>query len=353
MSSHESVSKYTKDIKHALLRMAGAFLIVNFLLVGAMAFTGHDIFTLIANVYLSNFVVLPCAAIIYSIWSMVRRKCFAGNIIVSVISVMLIGVFIYATFIEPKNLTVEHITIQTDKFAGEIVVAHVTDFQSAKIGAYEEGVIDKLVELNPDIIFHTGDMVQPYDRDDRSKEVKALAVLFKKLNPKYGVYNVLGNLDRPQDSIKFDSNSQTTTLNNEGIIISDGGLEIDVHGLTFEQSFNGDRYAITNWLNNSRGKFTILLGHAPDYVLDIRDKHIDLCLSGHTHGGQVRLPFIGALLNSSKTPRSWARGYRKIENLHLNVSAGIGCEHLAHLPSIRFNCPPTITIFKIVGSKTE
>lgn len=350
MATPESVTKTTTNVKHSLQYLAAAFFIVNVLLI---ILTGHSIFRLIAYVYISNFVIIPAVTIIYAIYGLIRRKNFAANITIFIISIMMIGTFIYATYIEPTNLKVEHHTIQTDKFSGEITVAHVTDFQSAKVGAYEESVIDKLVAISPDIIFHTGDMVQPYDLNEKQNEIRTLAKLFRKLEPKYGTYNVMGNLDSSQNSKIFTDISGTTTLINESIVVSDSDIEIDIHGLSFDQSMNGDRYAITNWINNSRGRFTILLGHAPDYVLDIRDKNIDLCLAGHTHGGQIRLPFIGPLLNASNTPRSWARGFREIDNLHLNVSAGIGCEHTTHLPAIRFNCPPSITIFKIVGSKTE
>jgi predicted MPP superfamily phosphohydrolase len=353
MPNPESATKPLKNIMHTLLCFAAAYFIVNLMLFALMIFTGHGIFRLIGNVYISNLVIIPAVAIVYAIWSMIRRKRFAANITISIISIIFIGTFIYATFIEPANLKIQHHTIQTDKFSGEITIAHITDFQSAKVGAYEESVIEKINELKPDIVFHTGDMVQPHNSDNRQKELKALAVLLKKLNPKYGTYNVNGNIDRPQDSKQFDDTSGSSTLINESIVISDNGLDIDILGLTFEQSMNGDRFAITNWINNSRGKFTILLGHAPDYVLDIRDKHIDLCLAGHTHGGQIRLPFFGALLNASKTPKSWARGFRKIDNVHLNVSAGVGCEHLSSLPAIRFNCPQAISIFKIIGSKTD
>ena len=81
------------------------------------------------------------------------------------------------------------------------------------------------------------------------------------------------------------------------------------------------------------------------------DSDVDLCLAGHTHGGQVNLPFIGALLNASKTPKDWAKGFTKFDHTALNVSSGIGTERIEGLPPIRFNCPPTITIFKIINSK--
>ena len=236
---------------HTLICFAASFFIVNILLLALLIITGHNIFLLITNIYISNFVLIPAVAIICATRNIILRKSFIANITISLISIILIGTFIYATCIEPANLKIEHLTIQTDKFSGEITVAHVTDFQSAKVGSYEESVIDKLVELSPDIIFHTGDMVKPYHRKDRQNELKALAVLFKKLNPKYGTYNVGGNLDNLQDSKQFDDTSGSSTLINKNIVIAGNGIELDILGLTFEQSFNGDKYAIRNWIRKS------------------------------------------------------------------------------------------------------
>jgi predicted MPP superfamily phosphohydrolase len=110
----------------------------------------------------------------------------------------------------------------------------------------------------------------------------------------------------------------------------------------------GNRALIEQWIQASHvQEFTILLGHTPNYLLNILDLDIDLCLAGHTHGGQIQLPFIGPLVTLSSVPREWALGYQTLQNLHVNVSAGIGAEHSSQLPSIRFNCPPTMTLFTI------
>jgi len=97
------------------------------------------------------------------------------------------------------------------------------------------------------------------------------------------------------------------------------------------------------------------MGHAPDYILDIVDLDIDLCLAGHLHGGgQVRIPFLGPvpiiyeeILQSwgSHFPREWAMGYREVHNIRMNVSAGVGSG-----ASIRFNCPPSMTLFTVKKS---
>ena len=79
--------------------------------------------------------------------------------------------------------------------------------------------------------------------------------------------------------------------------------------------------------------------------MGIRDIPVDLYLAGHTHGGQIRIPFGGPIIIPSRVPRSWARGFRELGATRLNVSAGIGCEHASRLPSMRLFCPPEMTVF--------
>ena len=359
MSSENSAMGNTKSkpirdkggknpIVKVVFKFAALYILLDILLIGLCSATGGNIFHLILWVYISNFVIVPFIAIIYAVFQFIREN-YRVSLAVFVIAVIFLSTFVYATFIEPKDLKIKRHQIFTDKFTGEVTIAHITDFQSAKVGAYENWVIETINEIDPDIIFHTGDFVQPYNSEDRIGEIKKLAGLFKKLNPKYGTYNVMGNIETVSDIKVFDQISGTNTLLDENIIISDTGIELDILGLSLAKSMKGDRYGITRWLIKSKDKFTILLGHAPDYVIDIRDKDIDLCLAGHTHGGQIRLPFIGPLMTASSVPREWAMGFRRIGQLYLNVSAGIGAERLEGLPAIRFNCPPDISIITVTG----
>jgi len=94
--------------------------------------------------------------------------------------------------------------------------------------------------------------------------------------------------------------------------------------------------------------FRILFGHAPDYALAMTEEPIDLCLAGHTHGGQVSLPFYGPLVIDSAVPRDWARGFRRIGIPYLNVSAGAGSNRYKGLPPLRFDCPTEMTLIELV-----
>ncbi|MBD1937970.1 hypothetical protein [Microcoleus sp. FACHB-68] len=93
-------------------------------------------------------------------------------------------------------------------------------------------------------------------------------------------------------------------------------------------------------------RFHIVLGHAPDCALG--DVDADLLVAGHTHGGQVRLPFVGPVFTRSKIPRSWAAGMTKLTgNRTLIVSRGIGMQR-GVAPRVRFLCRPELVIIELL-----
>jgi predicted MPP superfamily phosphohydrolase len=92
--------------------------------------------------------------------------------------------------------------------------------------------------------------------------------------------------------------------------------------------------------------FRIFLYHTPDLAPEAAQAGMDLQLSGHTHGGQLRIPFYGALYAASLYGKAFESGRREIGNLTLYVSRGIGLEG-GGAPRMRFNCPPEIVLWEI------
>jgi predicted MPP superfamily phosphohydrolase len=95
-------------------------------------------------------------------------------------------------------------------------------------------------------------------------------------------------------------------------------------------------------------EFTILLYHSPDLAPHAAELGIDLQLSGHTHGGQVCLPLLGAIVTGSLYGRRFQSGRYNLQNLVLYVTRGIGMEG-AGAPRVRFLCPPEIVLWEITG----
>ncbi len=313
----------------------------------------------IALLYLVNFLVIPVLQIAIGMYQIIKRKRnkYLDGTIRCVLSTCLLGIFVYASLIEPTRLQIEEKTISSQKVTDDITLIHISDIQTNSIGTYEEEVFTLLEALPADIILHTGDLVQPfyytgYDVSQYEPLLKDLSRLFQKLHPTYGVYNVIGDTELEHKIPVFDRLSGVKTLVDEHLSISTDRGRLNILGLSLETSRNGDSPLIRQWLEEGRNdEFNIVMGHAPDYIPNVLGSEIDLCLAGHTHGGQVYLPVIGALLASSTIPKSWVRGFKTVRSTHFNVSSGIGVSHAWGLPPIRFRCPPTITMITIQALK--
>jgi len=265
-----------------------------------------------------------------------------------ILAVIVIGVRINATHIEPHRLILHTVPIETPKAARPIDILHISDIQSDRIGPYEDRVFARIRELNPDLILFTGDLLQPISPSTVESEIPKIAALFQTLIPPLGLYGVYGNVDDEINRFSVDDLGGLRLLESETADIDCGGFRIKLAGLSLNQSFNGANEFLQEWLDASeKNDFTIVMGHSPDYSLSAKDLPIDLCLAGHTHGGQIVIPGFGPPVTLSRVPRSWARGYRKVGKTRLNVSAGIGSEHAAGLPPIRFFCPPDITLLEL------
>ena len=97
--------------------------------------------------------------------------------------------------------------------------------------------------------------------------------------------------------------------------------------------------------NTPPNTFRILLSHSPDLVSEAAEHDIDLMLSGHTHGGQIKLPLIGALITHSNLGSKYSSGLFTFKNTKLYISRGLGNV----LTNARFLCTPEITVFHISG----
>jgi predicted MPP superfamily phosphohydrolase len=89
--------------------------------------------------------------------------------------------------------------------------------------------------------------------------------------------------------------------------------------------------------------FKILLVHTPEIITEAEEHGVDLYLCGHTHGGQICLPFIGPLIINANCPRAYARGVWKYKSLQGYTSPGVGTSGL----SVRFFCPPEIGLIEL------
>ena len=192
-------------------------------------------------------------------------------------------------------------------------------------------------ELKPDLVVLTGDYVwQELDA------IYELAPIFAGLDAKYGVFSTLGNHDYWLDADVITRAMEAAglpVLINQGISIQQGKGSIFVAGLDDGWSGNPDLNDTLDGANSSEP--VILLCHEPDladrYSLDGR---VDVQLSGHTHGGQIRLPGIGALV-LPYLGRKYDLGLYRVNEMLLYTNRGLGVIS----EPVRFNCPPEISQF--------
>jgi len=221
------------------------------------------------------------------------------------------------------------VSIPTEKITQPVSILHITDVQVNKVGRYEERVFRIIRELEPDLVLFTGDMLQPQAPATVESELPKLSTLFHSLTPRLGIYGVLGDVDWRIRNTSPEELGNVRMLNNKEALLQDDNTKLSLFGIPCQASrgqINASE-TIEDWFRKTHpSDFTILLGHGPDYILSVKDMSIDLCLAGHTHGGQVRLPFFGPIITLSEVPRAWARGFRKVGRTRFNVSAGIGSD---------------------------
>ncbi|MBI3914129.1 MAG: hypothetical protein HY327_08105, partial [Chloroflexi bacterium] len=204
-------------------------------------------------------------------------------------------------------------------------------------------------ELKPDLILFSGDFLNlSYVHNPLAHE-HAREILGS-LSAPLGVFAVTGTsaVDQPAVVEKILAGLPIRWLRDERVTLNHYGNAIDLIGLACTHKPHIDRVALASARNGAAGNLTILLYHTPDLAPEAALQNVDLQLSGHTHGGQVRLPFFGALFAGSLYGKKFEMGRYEIGALTLYVTRGIGMEG-AGMPRVRFLCPPEIILWEIQG----
>ncbi len=331
-----------------------------FLAVGFAILTGGRLFALINFVAAELFFVLPATLLIFSAIVWASRPPQLSPVAVSAVSltllisaVLLVGTYIYAHFIEPYRLQTTFYQIRSSKLAGledRLRIVVLADIQTDSVSDYEQGVFRRTLELKPDLILFAGDYLQCPDRKSYLLQAQRLAKMLNDLsfNAPLGVFAVLGNCDPRGGSECFD-NTAVQWLTDRSTSLDLPKVAIRLTGLSLKtgRMLKAGPADLLSSLDSST--FNIVLSHHPDFVLDLPAGHdIDLCLAGHTHGGQICLPFIGPLTTFSRIPRSQVSGSHQVNGTRLFISRGIGMER-KWAPRLRFLCPPQIMVIDLMG----
>ena len=236
-------------------------------------------------------------------------------------------------------------------------IAHVSDLHNAEMGKNNEKLLDMLRDAGPDIIAITGDII-----DSRNTNVEIALEFTKAAMEIAPCYYVTGNHEArvsEYDELKEGLIEQgVVVLDDERIEIELSGETIALLGVndpSFETDylFGDSETVMKNRLqeiSDTENKFTILLSHRPELFEIYADNNVDLVLSGHAHGGQFRLPFVGGLVapNQGLFPKYDAGLYTE-ENTNMIVSRGIGNSILP----FRFNNRPEVILIELKSDKGD
>jgi len=245
-----------------------------------------------------------------------------SKIIIILIVLTLMFTFMMYNHFQISKIRISKVSFESDKVIGKVRISQITDFHSNdKIDL--EDIYNKVASFNPHIIVLTGDII-----DFKTRNLSIAYSLIDSLNRiNKPIYFVKGNHEfrNPMD-LEFENG-----LIERGVIFTQG-QKIDLTLEDNQISIFGAGFLFESWdydkLYSSLNKnnYNILLSHSPNRPVLYLHDNIDLILSGHTHGGQVRLPIIGGILSPGEGlfPK-YDKGIIKIDdNTILYIDSGLG-----------------------------
>lgn len=257
------------------------------------------------------------------------------------------GLYIYSRYIEPGRLEIKKINVSHPKIPKGFDGLKIVQFSDTHLNndftiANLERIVNQINRLNPDIIVFTGDLI---DEPNSYPAVHQIAPILKRLRADFGKFAIYGNHDHGGYGTdvyrNILQNAEFHLLQNEKkeIQLIDGSKLI-VAGLDDVMLGRPDFHQTMG--NIDKNYFTILLAHEPDTVLQAKNYNVDLQLSGHSHGGQVKIPFIGPLYTPPYA-KSFSEGFYTVDHTKLYVNRGLGTTRLP----FRFLAVPEITLFTL------
>jgi predicted MPP superfamily phosphohydrolase len=273
-------------------------------------------------------------------------------ILESIIFLALFGacVFVYARYIEPKLLVVHEETLAYSNKGTNIKPLTLVQFSDTHLGKdYTledfDRVIDKINENNPDIIVFTGDLIDSHAEDN---DAEAIIARLKRLQSKRCKVAVYGNHDHGANGTKryqkIMKAAGFTLLTNANQTVDLGnGQKMNMMGIDDVLLGKPDIKKATQTIKAK--DYNLLIVHEPDIADELKAYPIDLQLSGHSHGGQVALPFIGALITPPYADK-YVKGMYNIagnDRMKLYVNSGIGTSNAKY----RLLNTPQITVFHL------
>jgi len=258
--------------------------------------------------------------------------------------VLVFALIVFLWWMNTYTLKTETVEISDSRIKDEITIVHITDLHGYEFGKDNNSLVDGIREQNPDFIVATGDMFSNGSEDGREVALE----LFSALVEVAPVYYVNGEHD---NSDSFDSELEQAgvkVLDYEDEVLTFGQTKIHLYGIN--NVYYTDSFDLANEFVLDDSAYNILLAHIENFS-KFASFGIDLSLCGDTHGGQVRLPFIGAIYADGvwfpERYGNYIDGLYELDGKKLFISSGLGSNPIP----VRFWNRPEISVIKLVPDK--
>lgn len=285
-----------------------------------------------------------------------NRRTFLKKIFAGVLGAIGLsgGTYYYAREVEPSLLQIHKETISSANIPTSFNNFKIVQFSDTHIGFHYtleqfHELVSTINDLKPDLIVFTGDLV---DKPNKYQWNDELITALRTLQAKYGKFWIYGNHDHGGYGTnivkKAMDKAEFTLLKNEHAVIEKDDGHFLLAGI--DDVMLGKPDLEKTLEHTDSASYTILLAHEPDFADTTQDFPVDLQLSGHSHGGQVRFPLLGHLYTPAYAEKYIQGKYEFTEaDLTLFVNRGIGTTRLPY----RFLCKPEVHEFTLKQSKKQ
>ena len=268
---------------------------------------------------------------------------------------IVIVIILFCNF-QNKHLETTHYTYAAEQLGADLEgyrIVQISDLHNAKFGKNNQKLVDRIRECEPDMIVLTGDLV-----DSNHTNVDRAVQFVDEIVKICPVYYVTGNHEYWLEKSEYDE-LMDGLIGAGGVILDDQVVEISMGDAKFRLVGLDDKSladgTLGTLLNNAQNvahedseekEFTVVLAHEPQYLARYAGTGVDLVLSGHAHGGQFRLPFVGGIVAPDQGffPEYTAGEYY-MDGTEMIVSRGLGN---SVIPVRLFNYPEIVCV-ELVG----
>ena len=274
-----------------------------------------------------------------------RNKKKQKNIKLAITLSIVIVIILFCNF-QNKHLETTHYTYAAEQLGADLEgyrIVQISDLHNAKFGKNNQKLVDRIRECEPDMIVLTGDLV-----DSNHTNVDRAVQFVDEIVKICPVYYVTGNHEYWLEKSEYDElmdgliGAGVVILDDQVVEISRGNAKFRLVGLDDKSLADGTLEALLS----DEKELTVVLAHEPQYFARYAGTGVDLVLSGHAHGGQFRLPFVGGIVAPDQgfLPEYTAGEYY-MDGTEMIVSRGLGN---SVIPVRLFNFPEIVCV-ELVG----